>query len=180
MGATGRVPPRMRLSHNACAVTGGPRPVAVGFCNWFPYLGRIEPKNSSIGGFALLFNTAPLLYSIQLLFSIQYITHPSIQFSDSPLFNSATRLYSIQRLVSIQFRNLPLFNRKEKRDSGYTHGFATASIDIGGNGGICEQSRLVNNHKAADESSTYFHVTTHACSCVGRMPLPLGVMRAET
>ena len=62
----------------------------------------------------------------------------------------------------------------------YTHGFATASIDIGENGGICEQLRLVNNHKVADEISTYFHVTTHACSGVGRMPLPLGVMRAET
>ena len=112
--------------------------------------------------------------------SIQYSSSSLFNTLPTPLFNSATRLYSIQRLVSIRFRNLPLFNRKEKRDSGYTHGFATASIDIGGNGGICEQSRLVNNHKAADESSTYFHVTTHACSCVGRMPLPLGLMRAET
>ena len=32
--ATGRAPPQMRLSHNACTVSGRPHPVAARFCNW--------------------------------------------------------------------------------------------------------------------------------------------------
>ena len=112
-----------------------------------------------------------LFYSIQLIFSIQYITHPSIQFSGSSLFNSATRLYSIQELASIQFSDSPLFNRKEKRDSGYTHGSATASIDIGGNGGICEQSRLVNNHKNQLQNTLKWQTDKDCFRCleIGRL-----------
>ena len=44
-------------------------------------------------------------------------------------------------------------------------------IYIGGNGGICEQLRFVNNHKVADVCSTYFCVPTNVgfCTITGRI-----------
>ena len=100
---------------STCAVTGGPCSVAARFCNGFPHLGRIEPKNSSIGG---------------LRSSIQYSSSSLFNTLSAPLFNSATRLYSIhyqhlysiQRIISILFSDSPLLNRKQEGTLGlYSH-----------------------------------------------------------